>query len=149
MTPRADQAVLRPLTRSRTAAPYERARLAAGALAARVRAARRAERLGSRPRPYTVAVPTASRPSHPRPFRDGRKDGRLPEPETGVDAVEQTRQTLEAAAAQVIATLQDSRRAREAAHGPRPQPAPATAPQPHTQQPGTQHTPGLTTGGVT
>ncbi|MGA5558941.1 MobF family relaxase [Streptomyces lavendulocolor] len=144
-----DQAVLRPLTRSRTAAPYERARLAAGALAARVRAARRAERLGSRPRPYTVAVPTASRPSHPRPFRDGRKDGRLPAPETGVDAVEQTRQTLEAAAAQVAATLQDSRRAREVAHGPRPQPAPATAPQPHTQQPGTQHTPGRTTGGVT
>ncbi|MEV0695068.1 MobF family relaxase [Streptomyces sp. NPDC050388] len=143
-----DQAVLRPLTRSRTAAPYERARLAAGALAARVRAARRAERLGSRTRPYAVAVPAASR-SHPRPFRDGRKDGRLPEPETGVDTVEQTRQTLEAAAAQVAATLQDSQRAREAAHGLRPQPAPAAVPPPHTQQPGTQHTPGRTTGGVT
>ncbi|MFE5795551.1 MobF family relaxase [Streptomyces sp. NPDC056503] len=145
-----DQAVLRPLTRSRAAAPYERALLAAGALAARVRAARRAERLGSRPRPYAVAVPAASR-SHPRPFRDGRKDGRLLEPETGVDidAVDRTRQTLEAAAARVTATLQDSRRAREAAHGPRPQPAPAAAPPQHTQQPGTQHTPGRTTGGVT
>ncbi|MEV7130960.1 MobF family relaxase [Streptomyces sp. NPDC093260] len=143
-----DQAVLRPLTRNRTAPPYERARLAAGALAARARAARRAERLGSRPRPYAVAVPTASR-SHPRPFHTGSKAGRLLEPETGVDAVEQTRRTLEAAAAELAATLQDSRRAREAAHGLRPQPAPATAPPPHTQQPGAQHTPGRTTGGVT
>ncbi|WP_432089152.1 MobF family relaxase [Streptomyces sp. bgisy095] len=143
-----DQAVLRPLTRNRTATQYERARLTADALAARVRAARRAERLGSRPRPYTVAVPAASR-SHARPFRDGRKDGRLLEPETGVDTVEQTRQTLEAAAAQVAATLQDSRRAREAAHNLRPQPAPAAVPPPHTQQSGTQHTPGRTTGGVT
>lgn len=142
-----DQAVLRPLTRNRTAAPYERARLAAGSLAARVRAARREERLGSRPRPYAVAVPARSR-SHPRPFRDGRKDGRLPELETIIDTVEQTRQTLEAAAAQVAATLQDSQRAREAAHGPRPQPTPAAVP-PHTQQPGTQHTPRRTTGGVT
>ncbi|MEU3400643.1 MobF family relaxase [Streptomyces filamentosus] len=143
-----DQAVLRPLTRKRAAAQYERARLAADALAARVRAARRAERLGFRPRPYAVAVPAASRPSHLRPFRDGRKDGRVLEPETGVDAVERTRQTLEAAAARVAATLQDSRRAREAAHGPRPQPAPAAVPPQHTQQPGTQHTPGRTTGGV-
>ncbi|MFK4024675.1 MobF family relaxase [Streptomyces albogriseolus] len=143
-----DQAVLRPLTRRRTATQYERARVAADALAARVRASRRADRLGSRPRPYTVAVPAASR-SRPRPFRDGRKDGRLPEPETGIDTVEQTRQTLEAAAAQVAATLQDSQRAREAAHGLRPQPTPAAVPQPHTQQPGTQHTPGRTTGGVT
>ncbi|MFC7936099.1 MobF family relaxase [Streptomyces sp. NPDC057387] len=142
-----DQAVLRPLTRRRTATQYERARLAAGALAARVRAVRRAERLGSRPRPYAVAVPAASR-LHPRPFRAGRKDGRLPEPGAGVDTVEQTRQTLEAAAAQVAATLQDSQRAREAAHGLRPQPTPAAVPQPHTQQPGTQHTPGRTTGGV-
>ncbi|MFF8281005.1 MobF family relaxase [Streptomyces lateritius] len=140
-----DQAVLRALTRKRTATPYERARLAADALAARVHAVRRAERLGSRTRPYAVAVPAASRP-HPRPFRTGRKDGHLLEPETGVNTVEQTRQTLEAAAAQVAATLQDSRRAREAAHGPRPQPTPATAPPPHTQQ---RHTPGRTTGGVT
>ncbi|MEV6841257.1 MobF family relaxase [Streptomyces sp. NPDC051133] len=143
-----DQAVLRPLTRRRTAPQYERARLAAGALAARVRAARRAERLGSRPRPYAVTVPAASR-SHPRPFRTDPKDGRLQEPGTGVVTVEQTRQTLEAAAAQVAAALQDSRRARVAAHGPRPQPAPGTAPPPHTQQPGIQHTPGRTTGGAT
>ncbi|MFJ1730918.1 hypothetical protein [Streptomyces sp. NPDC088254] len=67
-----DQAVLRPLTRRRSAPQYERARLATGALAARGRAARRAERLGSRPRPYAVAVPAASR-SHPRPFRSGPK----------------------------------------------------------------------------
>ncbi|CAM5686846.1 hypothetical protein SGLAM104S_00006 [Streptomyces glaucescens] len=142
------QVVLRPLTRKRTASQYERARLAAGALAARVHAARRAERLGSRPRPYAVAVPAASR-SHPRPFHTGPKGGRLLERETGVDTVEQTRQTLEAAAVQVAATLQDSRRAREVAHGPRPQPAPATAPPPQTQQPGIQNTPGRTTGGVT
>jgi hypothetical protein len=133
-----DQAVLRPLTRKRTAPPYERARLAADALAARVHAVRRAERLGSHTRPRTVAVPAASRP-YPRPFRTGPKNGRLLEQETGVDTVEQTRQTLEAAAAQVAATLQESRRAREA----------APAPPPHTQQPGTQHTPGRTTGGVT
>ncbi|GHH23151.1 hypothetical protein Srubr_19800 [Streptomyces rubradiris] len=116
----------RPLTRKRTAAPYERARLVAGALAVRVRAARRAERLGCRPRPYAVAVPAAAG-SYPRPFRDGRKDGRLPEPDTGVDvdAVEQTRRTLEAVTAKVTATIRDSRRAREAARSLRPQPAPA------------------------
>ncbi|MGJ5899240.1 MobF family relaxase [Streptomyces niveiscabiei] len=144
-----DQAVLRPLTRKRSAPPYERARLAADALAARVRAARRAERLGSRPRPYAVAVP-ASRSSHLRPFRTGRKAGLPVEPEPGVDVdtVEQTRQTLEAAAAQVAATIQDSRRAREAAHGLRPQPAPAAASPPHTQQPGVQHAPGRSSGGV-
>ncbi|MEU0214507.1 MobF family relaxase [Streptomyces sp. NPDC006265] len=143
-----DQAVLRPLTRKRTAPPYERARLAAGALAARVNAARRAERPGSRPRPYAVAVPAASR-SHPRPFQTGRKDGRLLEPETGVDVdtVEQSRRTFEAAA-KLAATIQDSKRAREVARGLRPQPAPAPAPSPHTQQPDAQHTPGRTTGGV-
>ncbi|MBB4161746.1 hypothetical protein FB387_006665 [Streptomyces cinereoruber] len=145
-----DQAVLRPLTRKRTAPPYERARLAAGALAARVHAARRAERLGSRRRPYTVAVPATSRSRpRPRPFRDGRKDGRVLEQETGVDTVERTRQTLEAAAAKLAATLQEGRRARGAAHGPRPQPAPAAVPPPHTQQSGTQHMPGRTIGGVT
>ncbi len=143
-----DQAVLRPLTRNRSAPSYERARLAAGALAARVRVARRAERLGSRPRPYAVAVPAASR-SRPRPLRNGRKDGRLLEQETGVDTVERTRQTLEAAAAQVAATLQEGRRAREAAHGPRSQPVPAAVPPPHIQQSGTQHTSGRTVGRVT
>jgi len=115
-----NQAVLRTLTRKRTATPYERARLAADALAARVHAARRAERLGSRARPRTVAVPAASR-SHPRPFRTGSKDGRLLEPETGVDTVEQTRRTFEAAA-RLAAKLQDGARERAVTHGPRPSP---------------------------
>ncbi|GAA2919445.1 hypothetical protein GCM10011428_39660 [Streptomyces violaceus] len=141
-----DQAVLRPLTRKRTAPPYERARIAADALRVRAQAVRRADRLGSRTRPRTVAVPATSR-SRPRPFRTGPKDGRLLEPETGIDTVEQTRRTFEAAA-RLAARLQDGKRERAVAHGPRPQPAPATAPQPHTQQPGTQHTPGWTTGGV-
>ncbi|MFJ3498847.1 MobF family relaxase [Streptomyces sp. NPDC086091] len=139
-----DQAVLRPLTRKRSAPPYERGRLAAGALAVRVHAARRAERLSSRTRPRAVAVPAASR-SHPRPFHSDREAGRVLEQETGVDTLEQTRRTLEAAAAK----LQDGIRERALAHGPRPQPAQATASPPHTQQPGTQHTPGRTTGGVT
>ncbi|MGW5098157.1 MobF family relaxase [Streptomyces nodosus] len=138
-----DQAVLRPLTRKRSVPQYERARLAAGALATRVHAARRAERLSSRIRSRVVAVPAALR-SHPRPFHSGRGAVRVLEQETGVDTVEQTRRTLEAAAAK----LQDGIRERAVAHGPRPQPAPATAPPPHTQQPGTQHTPGRTTGGV-
>ncbi|WP_268830219.1 hypothetical protein [Streptomyces roseoverticillatus] len=61
--------------------------------------------------------------------------------------MEQTRRTFEAAAL-LAAKLQDGMRERALAHGPRPQPAPATARPPHTQQPGTQHTPGRTTGGV-
>ncbi|MFF5435141.1 MobF family relaxase [Streptomyces griseofuscus] len=150
-----DQAVLRPLTRKRSAPAYERARLAAGAagaLAARVRAARRAERLGSRSRPGTVAVPAAAPRSHPSPFRTGAKADQLLllEPESGidVDTVEQTRRTVEAAAAQMAATLEDSRRARALAYGLRTQPAPATVPPPHTQQPGIEHTPGRSPGGV-
>ncbi|MEV0982439.1 MobF family relaxase [Streptomyces sp. NPDC049915] len=138
-----DQAVLRPLTRKRSAPQYERARLAAGALVTRVHATRRAERLSSRTRPRAVAAPAALR-SHPRPFHYAREASRVLEEETGVDTVEQTRRTLEAAAAK----LQDGIRERAVAHGPRPQPAPATAPPPHTQQPGTEHTPGRTTGGV-
>ncbi|WP_416072161.1 relaxase domain-containing protein [Streptomyces sp. ME18-1-4] len=121
-----DQAVLRPLTRKRSAPPYERARLAAGALAARIHATRRAERLSSRTRPRAVAVPAASR-SRPRPFHSDREAVRVLEQETGVDTVEQTRRTLEAAAAK----LQDGIRERAVAHSPRPQPAPATAPPPH------------------
>ncbi|MFE7045858.1 hypothetical protein ACFU9X_42620 [Streptomyces atratus] len=58
--------------------------------------------------------------------------------------MEQTHRTLEAAAAK----LQEGIRERALAHGPRPQPAPATAPPPHTQPPGTQHPQGRTTGGV-
>lgn len=56
----------------------------------------RVQRLGSRTRPRTVAVLAASR-SHPWPFRSGRKNSRLLEPEIGVDTVEQTRRTFEAA----------------------------------------------------
>lgn len=89
-----------------------------------------------------LAEAAASR-SHPRPFRIGRKDGRLRERETGIDAVEQPCQILGAAVAELAATLQDSRRAREAAHGLRPKVPPT-----HAQQPGPQRTPGRTTGGV-
>ncbi|GGW58924.1 hypothetical protein GCM10010503_40050 [Streptomyces lucensis JCM 4490] len=81
-------------------------------------------------------MPAASR-SHPRPFRTGPKDGRLQEPERGVDTVEQTRRIFEAAA-KLAAKLQDGKREHPVAHGPRPQAAPTTAPQPHTQRPGTQ-----------
>ncbi|WP_327372349.1 MobF family relaxase [Streptomyces sp. NBC_01217] len=137
-----DQAVLRPLTRKRSASPYERARLAAGALTARVHAARRADRLSSRTRPRTVAVP-ATPTSRLRPFHSDPKTGRVPQQRTDAATVEQTRRTLEAAA-----KLQEGTRERAVAHGPRPQPAPATAPPPHTQQPGTQRTPGRTAGGV-
>ncbi|MGV9933960.1 hypothetical protein ACWDY4_25795 [Streptomyces olivaceoviridis] len=58
--------------------------------------------------------------------------------------VEQTRHTLKAA----VAMLHDGARERVADRSPQPQPAPATAPLPHTQQPGTQHTRGRTTGGI-
>ncbi|MFE7402970.1 hypothetical protein [Streptomyces sp. NPDC057557] len=138
-----DQAMLRPLTRKRTASPYERASLAAGALRARVHAACRSDRLCSRTRPHTVAVPAAPWP-RPRPTRTDRKAGRVPEQTTDVAMVEQTRRTLEAA----VAKLQDGIRERAVAHGPRPRPAPATTPPPHTQQSGAQRTPGQTTGGV-
>jgi hypothetical protein len=138
-----DQAVLRPLTRKRTASPYERARLASGALRARVHAVRRADRLGSRSRPHAVAVPAAPR-SRLRPPRTDRKAGRVPEQVTDVAAVDQTRRTFEAAAAKMAAKLQDGVRDRAVAHGPRPQP---TAPT-HAQQPGAQPPPGRTTGGV-
>ncbi|MET9952422.1 hypothetical protein ABZ135_12860 [Streptomyces sp. NPDC006339] len=67
-----DQAVLRPLTRSRTAVPYERARLAADALRARVQ-----------------TVGRTDRPAGP---------GRVPEQATDVDTVDQTRRMLAAAA---------------------------------------------------
>ncbi|MFE5512174.1 MobF family relaxase [Streptomyces sp. NPDC056529] len=137
-----DQAVLRPLTRNRSATPYQRARLAAGALTARVHAARRADRLNSRTRPRTVAVPAD--PGTPRPFRSDRKAGRVPEQRTDVATVEQTRQTLEAAAAK----LQDGIRERAAARKFRPQPTPPTASHPPVQQPGPAQTPSRTTGGV-
>ncbi|MFF3726917.1 hypothetical protein ACFYYM_31630 [Streptomyces erythrochromogenes] len=138
-----DQAVLRALTRNRSATPYERARLAADALTARVQAARRADRLNSRTRPRTLAVP--AEPGTPRPFRTGRRAGRVPEQRTDVATVEQTRQTLEAAAAKMAAKLQDGIRDRAAARSLRTQPTPPTAP---TQLPGPEHTPSRTTGGV-
>ncbi|MGR8012268.1 MobF family relaxase [Streptomyces hypolithicus] len=144
-----DQAVLRPLTRKRNAPLYERARLAAGALTARVHAVRRSDRLGSRARPHTVAVPGASR-SRPHPSRTDRKAGRGQEQKQGTDvaALEQTRRTIEAAA-KMAAKLQDGIRERAVAPGPAPQPAPAPSPPSHTQQPGVQQTPGRTpTGGI-
>jgi hypothetical protein len=63
-----DQAVLRPLTRKRTAPPYERARLAADALAARVHAVRRAERLG----PVPDRAPRTRSPSPTSPWGGSR-----------------------------------------------------------------------------
>ncbi|MEU3774209.1 MobF family relaxase [Streptomyces sp. NPDC032472] len=125
-----DQAVLRALTRKRSAAPYERARLAAGALTARVHAARRAARLNSRSRPHTVAVPTTPRPNL-RTGRAERRAGRDLEPTTDVAAVEQTGRTLEAAAAEMAARLQAGIRERAAARRPTPQPAPAPPPGAH------------------
>ncbi|MGC4986664.1 MobF family relaxase [Streptomyces sp. DT193] len=137
-----DQAVLRPLTRNRSAPPYERARLAADALRVRGHAVRRADRMGSRTRPRAVAVPALR--SRPRPFHSDRKAGRVPEQTTDVATVEQTRRTLsEAALARVLEGARE-----RAVHDLRPQPAPETAPPSHTQHPGTQHTPGRTTGGV-
>lgn len=53
----------------------------------------RAPGLGSRTRPRTVAVPSASR-SRLRPFHSDRKAGRLLEQETGVDTVEQSHRML-------------------------------------------------------
>ncbi|MFE4960525.1 MobF family relaxase [Streptomyces sp. NPDC056653] len=120
-----DQAVLRPLTRNRCAPPYERARLAAGALTARVQAVRRADRLGSWSLPHTVAVPAAPT-SRLRPDRADRKVGRDQEQATDVATVEHTRRVFEAAA-KMAAKLQDGARERAVAHGPRPQPAPAAS----------------------
>ncbi|MFE2609933.1 MobF family relaxase [Streptomyces mirabilis] len=140
-----DQAVLRPLTRKRTASPYERARLAAGALRTRVHAVRRADRLGSRSRPHAVAVPAAPM-SRLQPTRTERKAGRVSEQATDVAAMDQTRRTFEAAAAKMAAKLQDGVRDRAVASGPRPQPTAPTTPPTHTQQPGAQPPPGRTTG---
>ncbi|MGX1913626.1 MobF family relaxase [Streptomyces phaeochromogenes] len=146
-----DQAVIRPLTRARSAPRYEKARLAAGALTARVHAVRRSHRLGSRSLPHTVAVPAGPPPRSRRDRSEARagrtvpKAGRDQEQMTDVATVEESRRMIEAAAAQMAAKLQDGVRERAAAHGPRPQPAP-----PRTQQPGIQSVPGpdTTTGGV-
>jgi hypothetical protein len=138
--------VLCPLTRKRTAPTYERARLAAGALTARIHVVRRADRLGSRTRQHAVAVPTASR-TRARPSRTDRKAGRTPVQATDVAAMDQTRRTF-AAAAKMAAKLQDGVRDRAVAHNPRPQPATAKAPQQQPQQPDAQAAPGRTTAGV-
>ncbi|MFI1735267.1 hypothetical protein ACH40E_39820 [Streptomyces acidicola] len=138
--------MVRALTRNRSASPYERARLAAGALTARVHAVRRSDRLSSRTRPHTVDVPAAPRP-RPRPSRTDRKARGGQAQATGVATVEQTRRTFEAAA-KMAAKLQDCIGDRAVARGPRPQPAPAKALPPHAQQPGAQSAPGRTTGGV-
>ncbi|MFD3665773.1 MobF family relaxase [Streptomyces sp. NPDC058659] len=123
-----DQAVLRPLIRKRTAPLYARARLAAGALSARVYELRRADRLDS---------------------RTGRKAGHALEQETDVAALEQTRATIEAVA-KMAAKLQDGIRERAVARDPRPQPAPSAPAPSHTPPPGVQQTPGRTpTGGLT
>ncbi|WP_434091016.1 hypothetical protein [Streptomyces goshikiensis] len=107
-----DQAVLRALARKRAASLYERARLAAGGLTARVRAARRADRLNSRPRRHTVAVPgTLS-------SRTGRRAGRDLEATTDAAAVELTSRTLESAAAEMAARLQSGVRERAEAYAP-------------------------------
>jgi hypothetical protein len=75
-----DQAVLRPLTRNRTAAPHERARPAAGARTARVHAVRRSDRLGSRCTPPPCPPPQDPRAPLPhgpdtesRPGADDRR----------------------------------------------------------------------------
>lgn len=65
----------------------------------------------------TGAEGKGARPPGPRP----RTSGPASPP-----AVEQTRRTFEAAAAKMASRLQDGVRDRAVAHGPRPQPAPAT-----------------------
>ena len=151
-----DQAVIRPLTRARSASRYDKARLAAGALTARVNVVRRSHRLGSRSLPHAVAVP-AGPPPRSRRDRGEARAGRAvleavrdQEQMTDVAAVEASRRVIEAAAAKMAAKLHDGMRERAAAHGPRPQPAPAPATTPHTPQPGAQPAPGpdLPTGGV-
>ncbi|WP_105973698.1 MobF family relaxase [Streptomyces geranii] len=147
-----DQAVIRPLTRARSASRYDKARLAAGALTARVNAVRRSHRLGSRSLPHTVAV-AAGAPlrsmrdrGEARAQRAIRKEVRDQEQMTDLATMEESRRVIEAVAAQMAAKLRDGMRERAAAHGPRLQPAPA----PHTQQPGVQPGPGpdTPTGGV-
>ncbi|MFE6818602.1 MobF family relaxase [Streptomyces sp. NPDC057675] len=135
-----DQAVLRPLTRNRSATPYQRARLAAVALTARVHAARRADRLNSPTRPHTVAVPSTLSP------RTGRRTSRDLKPTTDIAAVELTRRTLEAAAAEMAARLQAGVRERATRL---PSPDSAAAP-PLSAQPPVQHPQGRTppTGGI-
>lgn len=142
-----DQAVLRPLTRNRMLPLYARARQAARALSARVHTVRRSERLGSRARPHTVAVPGAPR-SGPRLLRTDRKAGRAQDQqqETDVAALEQTRSTIEAVALMAV-SLQDGVRERDVARRLRQRPAPATPAPSHTSPPGVQSASGRTPSG--
>ncbi|MGK3110568.1 MobF family relaxase [Streptomyces sp. WAC05858] len=140
-----NQAVVRPLTRARAKSPYERARLAAGALTARVHAARRSRRLNSRSLPHTAApvgLPPRSRldRSEARASRAAKKAG--PALDTDVATVGETQRVIQT----VAAKIQDGIRERAAARDPGAQPAPATPPQPYrTQQPGAQPAPGRST----
>lgn len=109
----------------------------------RAHTARRSDRLGSRTRPHRRR---ARRPEAPHAAAD-RKAGRGQEQTTDVATVEQPRRTFEAAA-KTAAKLHDGIRDRAVAPGRRPQPAPATAPPPHAQQPRTQNAPGRTTAGA-
>ncbi|MFJ2723109.1 hypothetical protein [Streptomyces sp. NPDC087437] len=88
-----DQAVLRPLTRNRSASPCERARLAAGALTARVRAVRRSRRLDSRALPHAVAVPAGPPPGSRHDRAEARRHAasRDREQTTDVATVEESR----------------------------------------------------------
>ena len=90
--------MLRPLTRKRTAPPYERARLAADALRARAQAVGRTDRPADR----------------------------APEQTTDVDTVNQTRRML--AEAVLARILEGARERALLAHGSRPQPAVAAPP---------------------
>ncbi|WP_026179404.1 MobF family relaxase [Streptomyces hokutonensis] len=145
-----DQAVIRPLTRARSASRYEKARLAAGALTARVNAVRRSHRIGFRSLPHTVAVPAGPPPRSRRDRGEARTGGAIrtagrdhQEQTTDIATVEEARRAIEAAAAK----LRDGIRERAVARGPRPQPAPAAS----TQQSAVQPRPGphTPTGGVT
>lgn len=149
-----DQAVVRPLTRARSRPRYERARLAAAALTARVHAERRSRRLNSRSLPPT-AVPAGPPPrsglarGRARAAGAGRTVGHVQEKqETDLAALEDSQHLIEAAAA----LLQGGARQRAAIAAraqPAPSPAPTHTPPTHTPQPGTQMPgPGTPTGGI-
>ncbi|WP_309056596.1 hypothetical protein [Streptomyces sp.] len=81
--------------------------------------------------------------ARPRPWAARTDRPVAPEQTTDVDTVDQTRRML--AEAVFAGVLEGARERALLARGSRPQPA--AAPPPH--QPGTQHTPGRTPGGVT
>jgi hypothetical protein len=145
-----DQAVVRPLTRARsTSSRCQRARLAAGALTARLHAVRRSRRLNSRPLPPAVAP--AGPPPRPLRHRRARGAGAVRDVDhaleltTDVATLEDSRRLIEA-----TAKLQNGIRQRSAATdfaadaATTPRPRPAAAPS-HTQQPGAHRPPGRST----